>query len=82
MKEAIVHVDGVARWKGFRYTEFKGIEKDKFRRYVNFNTARHAFEDGRFEMHVPGEDWRCPKPKVSKAPVGKFATMNGLPSHL
>ncbi|KAI4951885.1 hypothetical protein J4E91_003346 [Alternaria rosae] len=54
VKEAIVHVDGVAHWKGFRYTEFKGVEKDKFRRYVNFNTARHAFEDGRFEMQVPG----------------------------
>ncbi|KAI4685682.1 hypothetical protein J4E81_008834 [Alternaria sp. BMP 2799] len=75
--EALVHVDSVARWKGFAYTEFKGVEKDKFRRYVNFNTVRHAFEDGRFEMDVPGEDWRCRKPKGSKTPGMKLTTMNG-----
>ncbi|KAH6882400.1 hypothetical protein BKA58DRAFT_464364 [Alternaria rosae] len=77
VKDALVHVNGVARWKGFAYTEFEGVSADKFQRYVNYNTVRHAFEDGRFEMHVPGEDWRCRKSKVSKAPVGKFTTMNG-----
>ena len=80
IEDALVHVDSVARWKGFTYTRFEGVEQERFRRYVKFNTVRHAYEDGRFDMKAPGEDWRCRHPKGSKAPVGKLATMNGTPS--
>jgi hypothetical protein len=82
VKDALVHVDGVAQWKEFTYTEFAAVEQERFRRYVNYNTVRHAFENGRFEMQVPGDDWQCRKPKPVtglKAPTAKYATMSGMP---
>ncbi|KAI4687096.1 uncharacterized protein J4E84_005467 [Alternaria hordeiaustralica] len=87
VEDALVHVDGVARWKDFTYTRFEGVEQERFRRYVKFNTVRHAYEDGHFDMQVPGEDWRCRKSKSreqEKKPVSgpkargsKLTTMNG-----
>jgi hypothetical protein len=63
------------------YEHFEGVEEKKFRAYVNFNTARHAFEAGRFDMDVPGKGWRRPQLKTpkaataSKAPIERFGTM-------
>jgi hypothetical protein len=37
---------------------FPGVEQDKFQHYVLFNTARHAWEQYKFEMRVVPEDWR------------------------
>jgi hypothetical protein len=81
VKDALVHIDGVAQWREFTYTEFAGVEQERFRRYVNFNTVRHAFENGRFDMQVPGDDWQCRKSKPVtglKTPTAKYATMNGM----
>ena len=88
VEDALIHVDGVARWKDFTYTRFEGVEQERFWRYVRFNTVRHAFEDGRFDMQVPGEDWRCRNPKSreeEKKPISgpkahgsKLTTMNGM----
>jgi hypothetical protein len=87
VQDALIHIDGVARWKQFAYTKFEGVEQKKFRSYVNYNTVRHAFEAGRFDMDTPGEDWQRIQPKLQeqqkkkkastapKMPNGKFATM-------
>lgn len=81
VQHAVLHVDRVARWSRFVYEQFEGVEEKKFRAYVNFNTARHAFEAGRFDMNIPGKGWRQPQRKLqkaattSKAPIERFGTM-------
>ncbi|KAG9193253.1 hypothetical protein G6011_03288 [Alternaria panax] len=85
VQEAVIHVDGVARWSRFAYKEFEGVEGMKFRSYVNSNTVRHAFEAGRFDLDVPGKGWQCRQPKpreqakkvvtLPKTHKGRLATM-------
>ena len=37
----------------FLYTDFCGVEPEKYKGYVDFNTARHAFEAGFFQTEEP-----------------------------
>lgn len=47
----------------FEYTVFEGVEKGAYDGYVNYNTARHAFEAGFFTIKYPGYGWK-EKPKT------------------
>ncbi|KAF1941046.1 hypothetical protein EJ02DRAFT_423389 [Clathrospora elynae] len=62
------YVAKICHLNSFNYTEFEGVEPYKFGSYVNFNTARHAYEAGRFEMHWPGKGWSR-KPARAKKPA-------------
>jgi hypothetical protein len=44
--------------KNFHFTEFDGIAPYTYRGYVIFNTARHAWEDRKFELRCVPEGWK------------------------
>jgi hypothetical protein len=90
VSSACDHIDGIARWKQFAFTQFEGVPQQKFWGYVVFNTIRHAFEEGCFGMDSPVEGWRCRQHPlrgqekklgvvtVPKTPVRRFTTMRGM----
>ncbi|CAA9963051.1 hypothetical protein PTMSG1_06419 [Pyrenophora teres f. maculata] len=44
--------------KNFTYTDFPNVEKGKYKGYVEFNTARHAFEAGFYQTKdQPPKGW-------------------------
>jgi hypothetical protein len=51
------YVAGVCALKKFVYTPFDGVTAEKFRGYVTFNTARHAWEGRLFELKVVPREW-------------------------
>jgi hypothetical protein len=54
---------------GIGYTDFEGVEPERFLSYVLFNTARHAWQDRKFDMrYVPG-GWKRAAPMLSPSPV-------------
>jgi hypothetical protein len=66
----------VADVKNFRATEFDGIAPDVYRGYVTFNTTRHAWEAGKFELRYVPEGW---KRKVILSLTGQhFISNNAL----
>ncbi|KAI1531642.1 hypothetical protein PtrCC142_007617 [Pyrenophora tritici-repentis] len=53
--------------KNFAYTDFPGVEKAKYMGFVDFNTARHAFEAGFFlTKERPPKGWVCKPRFVAK----------------
>ncbi|KAF9691468.1 hypothetical protein EKO04_010746 [Ascochyta lentis] len=54
---AAKYVAGVCALNKFEYTPFGGVAAEKFQGYVTFNTARHAFAAGMFELKVVRKDW-------------------------
>jgi hypothetical protein len=44
--------------RGLEALTFPGVEHDKFQAYMQFNTARRAWEQYKFEMRFVPEDWR------------------------
>jgi hypothetical protein len=48
----------VVHLNAFSYPDFEGVDKEKIRSYVNYNTVRHAFEAGEFTVQWPGDGWR------------------------
>ncbi|UPX19760.1 uncharacterized protein EKO05_0010013 [Ascochyta rabiei] len=54
---AAKYVAGVFALNRFDYTPFEGVAAEKFQGYVTFNTARHAFAVGMFELKVERKDW-------------------------
>jgi hypothetical protein len=53
LNHAKAHVQRLSRAVGFKYAEFPGIPAQRFRMFVDFNTARHAYEAGKFVCQNP-----------------------------
>ncbi|KAJ4347746.1 hypothetical protein N0V95_005148 [Ascochyta clinopodiicola] len=86
---AAKYVVGVCALNKFEYTPFEGVAAEKFQGYVTFNTARHAFAAGMFELKVERKNWtRIEKREIQakkQAPLQKqdemrqgLKTLNGL----
>ena len=53
LNHAKAHVQRLSLAVGFKYGEFPGIPAHRFRMYVDFNTARNAYEAGKFVCQNP-----------------------------
>lgn len=55
--EAKSYVNTIANRKIFRFKPFPNIAPDVYHGYVLFNTARHAWEAGKFELRYVPAGW-------------------------
>jgi hypothetical protein len=76
---------------GFVFSPFRDVEEGKFKGYVQFNTARRAWERGLFDLDTVDEGWKrktapCPVPKTvifgPVEPKEKMSLHGTPPSHM
>jgi len=85
---AFTDIDTAKKWvmnnclnNGFKFTPFRDVEENKFKGYVQFNTARRAWERGKFELDVVDETWKrkmVPRPVVKTVVPGPVQKESGL----